>query len=91
MVHAGSLTFQPQVYKYQPAFQGMPQTKILTVKSNYSITIYLTSVRSLDPRIEARVLNTEIKPWNMSVSGMITFDAGKTGMEKHSDYIRAIS
>jgi hypothetical protein len=69
----------------------MAQTKILTARSNFSFPVEIESVHSNDPRIEARLLNKEIKPWNMSISGMITFDAGKTGMEKHSDYIKAIS
>jgi hypothetical protein len=91
VVHEGSLTFQPQVYKYQPAFQNMLQTKILTVRSNFSFPIEISSVKSSDPRIDARILNKEIKPWNMSISGMISFDAGKTGTESQSDFIKAIS
>jgi hypothetical protein len=61
------------------------------VKSNYSVPVELEKVRSTDPRIEARLLNKEVLPWNVSISGMITYDAGKTGMESHSDYIQAIS
>lgn len=61
------------------------------MRSNYSITIELLSVTSSDPRIDVRVLNREIKPWNMSITGMISYDAGKTGMEAQSDFIRAIS
>ena len=49
------------------------------------------SVKSTDPRIDIRLLDKVIKPHNMSISGMITYDAGKTGMEKQSDYIKAIS
>jgi hypothetical protein len=89
--HQGDITFQPAVYKYQPAFQGMLQTKILTVKSNFSYAFEIVSVKSADPRIDIRLLDKVIKPFNMSISGMITYDAGKTGMEKQSDYIKAIS
>lgn len=69
----------------------MEQTKILTVRSNFSFPIELLSVKSSDPRIEARIINKDIKPWNMSISGMVTFDAGKTGMETKTDFIKAIS
>lgn len=69
----------------------MLQTKILTVRSNYSIPIELLSVSSPDSRVDARILNREIKPWNMSITGMISFDAGKTGMEAQSEFIKAIS
>ena len=69
----------------------MQQTKILTIKSNYSNPIEITQLKANDPRIDTRMLNKEVKPWNMSINGMITFDAGKTGMEMQSDYINAIS
>ena len=69
----------------------MPQDKILTARSNFSNSVEILSVRSSDPRIETRILNKEIKPWNMSISGIVTYDAGKTGMEKHSEYIKSIS
>jgi|TARA_B110000285_G_C14708860_1_gene416864 hypothetical protein len=90
-VYEGSLAFQPQVYKFLPSFQGMPQDKILTARSNFSNPVEILSLKSKDPRIETRILNKEIKPWNMSISGIITYDAGKTGMEKHSEYIKSIS
>lgn len=69
----------------------MPQTKILTARSNFSTPIKILSIKSKDPRIEAKIVNREIKPWNMSISGMVTFDAGKTGTEKQSEYIKFIS
>jgi len=52
------------------------------------LPVEIYSVSSPDPRIDARVLSKEIKPWNMSISGMITYDAGKTGTERHSEFIK---
>lgn len=64
---------------------------MITVGSNFSIPIELISIKSPDNRIEARLLDKDIKPFNVSIKGILNFDPGKTGMERRTDFIKAIS
>jgi len=63
----------------------------LTAKSNLTVPVEIYSVTSHDSRIETRILNHDIKPWNLSISAMVTFDPGMTGTETNSEFIRQIS
>jgi hypothetical protein len=78
----GVLSVQPAALVFAPGLSGTPQSKILATRSTFSVPTRVISVRSLDPRIEAKILDPTILPWNVSTSVMVTFDAGLAGPNK---------
>jgi len=85
----GELTLQPTDMVFSPGLLGMPQSKILTTRSTFSVPTTILSVTSLDPRIEAKILSPTISPWNVSISAMITFDASRFDISyRQSEYVK---
>ena len=51
----------------------------------------MKSIKSNDPRIDIRIVDTEIKPWSMSISGMAIFDPGNIANEiDKTEFLKSI-
>ena len=72
----------------------MADFKIVSMKSNYTVPVQIKEVRSNDPRIQVRIVDNVIKPWAMSIAGMVIFDASLTNHDmsgQFSPFLKQIS
>jgi hypothetical protein len=66
--------------------------KIISAQSNYTFPVKIKSVRSNDPRIDVRIVDNEIKPWSMSISGMVLFDpSNSVSGNEQTEFLKSIS
>ena len=88
----GVLTLQPAALFFSPSSYGTPQSKLLATRSTLSIPATILSVSSPDPRVEAKIRNPTIAPWNVSTSIMVTFDARNAGPDKQQfEFVKKMS
>ena len=73
----GNLDLAEKIYKFEPAFTGLYQKKIIEAKSNYNFPINILAVNSNDKRIIPKIIIDKINP-NKKVSLInILFDPSK--------------
>ena len=52
----------------------------------------MKSIKSNDPRIDVRIVDTEIKPWSMSITGMAIFDPSNSALQnEQTEFLKSIS
>ena len=66
--------------------------KIVTAQSNFTFPVQMKSIKSNDPRIDVRIVDTEIKPWSMSITGMASFDPSNSASHnEQTEFLKSIS
>lgn len=73
----GYINITPSTIRFEPAFSGLFQSKILFGKSTFNNDISILSAESLDPRIIPELLTNSIKYNNRTELLRITFDPSK--------------
>lgn len=91
----GNLNISPSVIRYEPAFPGFYQTKLVSSKSSYNIPISIHSVKSNDQRIIPTLLTHSIISNNRTEILKVTFDPSKVALEenfmKGGEYLNSTS
>jgi hypothetical protein len=79
----GNLNISPSVIRFEPAFPGFYQSKLVSSKSSYNIPISIHSVKSNDQRIIPTLLTHSIISNNRTEILKVTFDPSKVALEEN--------
>ena len=81
-IYKGNMNLYPIIYKFEPAFPGLYQKKIIYAKSSFNFPINITSVSSSDERIIPKKLVDTISPNNKTSLIEVNFDPSKSYLIK---------
>lgn len=79
----GNLNITPSVVRFEPAFPGLFQSKLVSSKSSYNIPINIHSIKSYDQRIIPVILTNSIISNNRTEILRIIFDPSKVEIEEN--------
>jgi hypothetical protein len=79
----GNLNITPSTVRFEPAFPGLFQSKLVSSKSSYNIPINIHSIKSLDKRIIPVILTNSIISNNRTEIVKIIFDPSKVEIEEN--------
>ncbi len=79
----GNLNITPSVVRFEPAFPGLFQSKLVSSKSSYNIPINIHSIKSFDQRIVPVILTNSIISNNRTEILKIIFDPSKVEIEEN--------
>ena len=77
----GNLNITPSIIRFETAFPGLFQQKIISSKSSYNFPVYIQSVTSRDARIQPVLLTDTIVSNNRTEIMKIIFDPLKVAIE----------
>jgi len=79
----GNLNITPSVVRFEPAFPGLFQSKLVSSKSSYNIPVNIHSIKSYDQRIVPVILTNSIISNNRTEILKIIFDPSKVEIEEN--------
>lgn len=79
----GNLNITPSTVRFEPAFPGLFQSKLVSSKSSYNIPINIHSIKSFDQRIIPVILTNSIISNNRTEIVKIIFDPSKVEIEEN--------
>jgi hypothetical protein len=79
----GSLNITPSLIRFEPAFPGLVQSKIVSSKSSFNVSVYLLSITSEDERIFPVVLNSQLDKNVRTELVKITFDPSRVQLDEN--------
>lgn len=79
----GNLNITPSTVRFEPAFPGLFQSKLVSSKSSYNIPINIQNIKSLDQRIVPIILTNSIISNNRTEILKIIFDPSKVEIEEN--------
>jgi len=79
----GNLNITPSIVRFEPAFPGLFQSKVVSSKSSYNIPINIHSIKSYDQRIVPVILTNSIISNNRTEILKIIFDPSKVEIEEN--------
>lgn len=77
----GNLNITPSIIRFEPAFPGVYQQKMVSSKSTYNKPVKIESITSNDPRIQSIIKTNDLNSNNRTEMMSVIFDPSKVQVE----------